>query len=260
MMPRIALLIFILNIFGSSKLQAQLVLSDPPEKEKRWFFLNAGIGYHKTAGDWSQRYPTHLSVPVGVEYSHRSSWVLGVDYSFFLGSNVNEDNIYGPITSESGSLIDQNGFPAVVRTYQRGFSIRTYGLKSWILHKTKNARYLIQLGGGAGYFTHYTKFVFDLDQVPQIDGSFQGGYNRHTKGVTAFQQLRFQYINNEAISFSIAFEAGQNAGQRTHPYDFVQQTSTLGKTFYDQYYGGVFTVMIPISYRDRINEVDYYIE
>ncbi len=245
-----------------SVLHAQRILSDSdtPSKEKRWFFLNAGIGYHKTAGDWSQRYPTHLSVPLSVEYAHRSCWTIGADYSFYLGSNVNEDNLYGPITAESGSLIDMNGYPAIVRTYERGFSIRAYGLKSWILHKQQNARYLLQIGGGSGYFTHYTRFVFDTDQVPQIDREFQGGYNRHTQGLTIFEQLRLQYVNNDAISFMITLEAGQNRGSRIHPYDFVQQISTQGKTYYDQYYGAVFTLMIPISYRDRVNEVDYYTE
>jgi hypothetical protein len=255
------ILIFLLFFtFFYSKLPAQLNLVNPPEKEKRWFFINAGIGYFSTAGDWSQRYPTHLSVPISVEYLHRSSWVLGGDYSFFLGSNVTEDNLYGPMANAEGTLLDMSGYPAIVRTYQRGFSSRVYALKSWILKKEKNARYLIQAGGGLGYVTHFTKFVFDMDQLPQIDREYQGGYNQHFEGLSSFQQLRFQYVNNDAISFHIALEAGQHQGQRIHPYDFATQTSTVGKTYKDQYYGAVFSIMIPIHYRDRISEVDYYVE
>jgi len=230
-----------------------------PSIERRWFFLHAGIGYFATGGDWSQRYPTHLSVPLSVEYSHRSNWSFGADFSFFLGSNVNNQNLYGDMVNDSGLLLDMNGFPAVVRTYQRGFSTRAFVLKNWILHKHRNSRLLLQTGGGVGYYQHYTKFTFDLDQVPQIDGNFQGGYNRHTQGTQLFEQVKIQYINNDAISFSIGIEAGQGYGRRIHPYDFALQKMQT-QSIRDTYLGGVISLMIPINFRDRISEVDYYME
>lgn len=230
-----------------------------PTTEKRWFFLHAGIGYYATGADWSQRYPTHLSVPLSVEYSHRSDWSFGADYSIFLGSNVNDQNLYGEMVNDSGLLLDMNGFPAVIRTYQRGFSTRVFVLKNWILYKHRNSRVLLQTGGGVGYYQHYTKFTFDVDQVPQIDGNFQGGYNRHTQGTQLFEQVKIQYINNDAISFSLGFEAGQGNGSRLHPYDFAQQKMQTQRVR-DTYIGGVFSIMIPINFRDRISEVDYYME
>lgn len=230
-----------------------------PTTERRWFFLHAGIGYYITGADWSQRYPTHLSVPLSVEYSHRSNWSFGVDYSFFLGSNVNGQNLYGDMVNDSGLLLDMNGFPAVIRTYQRGFSTRAFVMKNWILHKYRNSRILLQTGGGIGYYQHYTKFTFDLDQVPQIDGDFQGGYNRHTQGTQLFEQVKIQYINNDAISFSVGIEAGQGYGRRLNPYDFAQQKMQTQR-IRDTYLGGVFSIMIPINFRDRISEVDYYME
>lgn len=233
--------------------------SGTPSTERRWFFLHAGIGYFATGADWSQRYPTHLSVPLSVEYSHRSNWSFGVDYSFFLGSNVNDQNLYGDMVNDSGLLLDMNGFPAVIRTYQRGFSTRAFVLKNWILHKHRNSRVLLQTGGGIGYYQHYTKFTFDLDQVPQIDGNYQGGYNRHTQGTLLFEQIKIQYINNDAISFSIGVEAGQGNGRRLHPYDFALQKMQTQR-IRDTYIGGVLSIMIPINFRDRISEIDYYME
>ena len=251
----IGLILLLLSI----PLKAQLSEGPINPKEKRWFFLHAGIGYYTTGGNWAQRYPTHLSVPLGIEYSHRSNWSVGADYSFFLGSNVNTSGIYGPLTSDSGTLIDMNGFPAVIRTYQRGFSTRVFAMKNWILHKSRNHRLLLQTGGGIGYYNHYTKFTFDLDQLPQIDGNFQGGYNRHTQGAQIFEQLKLQYINNEAISFTLGLEAGQGRGTRIHPYDFATQTLNTGNVI-DTYIGGVFSIMVPINFRDRVSEVDYYME
>lgn len=253
-------LAILLISFVSNQTHAQLKEGPLTIKEKRWFLLHAGIGYFNTSGDWAQRYPTHLSVPLSLEYSHRSNWSVGLDYSFYLGSNVNETGIYGNMTTDSGNLIDMGGYPAIVRTYQRGFSTRVYGLKNWIIHKQKEARWLLQAGGGIGYYNHYTKFTFDLDQVPQIDGVFQGGYNRHTQGTTTFQQVRIAYINNDAISVTLGLEIGQGFGTRVHPFDFATKTSNVGKKVTDHYLGGVFTVMIPINFRDRISEVDYYME
>jgi hypothetical protein len=117
----------------------------------------------------------------------------------------------------------------------------------------------LQTGGGIGYYTHFTKFTFDLDQVPQIDGDFQGGYNRHTQGTQIFEHIKLQYINNDAISFTLGVEAGQGQGTRLHPYDFATQRANTGKVS-DTYFGGVFSIMIPIHFRDRVNEVDYYME
>lgn len=251
--------LLVLTLWICNPLDAQLADGPVVQKEKRWFFLHAGLGYFSTGGDWASRYPTHLSVPLALEYSHRSSWSIGADYSFYLGSNVNEEGIYGSMTNDSGVLIDMNGYPAVIRTYQRGFSTRVFASKNWILHKNRNSRLLLQTGGGIGYFTHYTKFTFDLDQLPQIDGNFQGGYNRHTQGTTVFEQLKLQYINNDAISFTLGIEAGQSKGSRIHPYDFATQTANSG-TVTDTYIGGVFSIMVPITYRDRVSEVDYYME
>ncbi len=253
------LFIITLLFLSGAPLSAQLSEGPTNSQEKRWFFLHAGLGYFKTGGDWAQRYPTHLSVPLAIEYSHRSNWSLGADFSFFLGSNVNEEGLYGNMTNDSGVLIDMNGFPAVIRTYQRGYSTRVFALKNWILARSRNSRLLLQTGGGIGYYTHYTKFTFDIDQLPQIDGNFQGGYNRHTQGTQLFEQIRLQYINNDAISFTLGFEAGQGQGSRLHPYDFATQKSNSG-TVTDTYWGGNFSIMIPINYRDRITEVDYYME
>ena len=251
--------ILIIFIFGTFPSNAQRIEGPETQKEKRWFFLHAGLGYFGTGGDWSQRYPTHLSVPLGIEYSHRSNWSIGAEYCFYLGSNVNQDGIYGSMTDDSGVLIDMNGYPAVIRTYQRGFSTRVFALKNWLLLKSRNSRWLLQTGGGIGYYNHFTKFTFDIDQVPQIDGNFQGGYNRHTQGTQIFEQVKLQYINNDAISFTLGFEAGQGQGTRVHPYDFASQNPNSGKVI-DTYIGGVFSIMIPIHYRDRVNEVDYYME
>jgi len=231
----------------------------PIIKEKRWFFLHVGVAPFFNSGDWANRYPTSVNIPLSFEYEHRSSYSVGVQYSFFVGSDVNDSNIYAGMSNEEGYLIDVNGYPAVVRTYQRGYSIRGYALKNWILHRGRDHRFLLQAGGGFGWYEHYTKFAFDVDQVPQIDGIYAGGYAMRTSGPQASQQLRLQYINNEAISFSLGLELAQGFGQRTSPYDFSTQTRNEG-TYNDNQWGATLSIMIPIKYRDRVSEVDYYMD
>ncbi len=232
---------------------------DPVYKEKRWFFLHVGIAPFINSGDWAHRYPTSVNVPLSIEYDHRSSFSIGLQYAFLIGSDVNDNELYPGMTDEDDYLIDINGYPAVVRTYQRGFAARAYGLKNWILHKGRDHRWLLQVGAGIGMYEHYTKFAFDVDQVPQIDGIYTEGYAMRTRGPQVSQQLRVQYINNEAISFSLGFEAAQGFGTRTSPYDFSAQKSNQG-TYSDNQWGGTFSIMIPIKYSDRISEVDYYMD
>ncbi len=223
----------------------------------RWFLLQTSAQYNINGGDWKSRYPAFTSVPLSFEYFHRHKFIVGANYNIYLGSQVNENGLYGNMTNSKNELLDLNGYPAVVRTYMRGFQSGVHALKSYPLKAGSN--WHLQMGGGLGYYRSYTKFVFDENQVPQIDGNYQTGYDRLSAGWYLQEQMRIQYLNNELVSMGLGIHFMQGSSNHLRPYDFANQTPGY-QQFTDYSYGANLFITIPIRVSETLPEPDYYVE
>ncbi len=223
----------------------------------KWFLLQSAIQYNINGGDWKGRYPAFTSVPLSVEYFHRHKYVVGVNYDVYLGSQVEENGLYGQMVNNNNQLLDQNGYPAVVRTYMRGFQSGVHALKSFPFKAGSN--WHLQMGGGLGYYRTHTKFVFDEDQVPQIDGNYTAGYDRLSAGWYLQEQIRIQYLNNDLVSIGIGFHTMQGSSKHLRAYDFATQTPGF-QQFTDFSYGANAFITIPIRVQETLPEPDYYVE
>jgi hypothetical protein len=231
------------------------------DEEKSWILMHVAATYSVNAGDWADRYPAYTALPLRLEYYHKNKYTLGADFSFYLGSQVNSAGIFPDMTDADGSLRDNNGYPAVIRYYMRGWSSRAYALKIIPLNynAAKEARWSLQLGGGVGYTRHYTKFNFDLDMVPQLEEEYLGGYDRLTAGTQIFEQIRFQYLNNSLVSLSAGFEFLQGFTKHQRAYDFTTR-SPQNQGYFDLGIGAFIGVIIPIKLGQTSASEEYYID
>lgn len=232
-------------------------LSGQKVSAPRWFLLQTSAQYNINGGDWKSRYPAFTSVPLSFEYFHRHKFIVGANYNIYLGSQVNENGLYGNMTNSQNELLDLNGYPAVVRTYMRGFQSGVHALKSYPIKSGSN--WHVQMGGGLGYYQSFTKFVFDENQVPQIDGKYQSGYDRLAAGWFIQEQLRLQYLNNELVSMGLGIHFMQGKSTHLRPYDFATQTPG-NQQFTDFTYGASLFITIPIRVSETLPEPDYYVE
>ncbi len=223
----------------------------------KWFLLQSAVQYNINQGDWKARYPAFTSVPLALEYFHRHKYIVGANYNIYLGSQVQENGLYGQMVNNNNQLLDQNGYPAVVRTYMRGFQSGVHALKSFPFKAGSN--WHLQIGGGLGYYRSHTKFVFDEDQVPQIDGNYTAGYDRLSSGYYLQEQLRIQYLNNELVSMGIGVNLMQGSSKHLRAYDFATQTPGF-QQFTDFSYGANLFITIPIRVQETLPEPDYYVE
>ena len=208
--------------------------------------LQVGGGYSVSGGDWAQRFPYFASMQLGASYQPVSNWMLGAEYEPYLGSTVNTSGIFDGINGDSGDLIDMFGFPAVIRAYQRGYSLRAWAGRA-IDFKTKGtATWSVYGQLGLGSTQHYIRYQFDEGQVPQLSGDYLGGYDRLSAGWQLSQRLGIQYYNNEAISFQLAFTAHQGHTQHMRAWNYAANSADQGpKT--DLAFGLHGAVIIPIK-------------
>lgn len=250
-------------VVSNSKAGNSLDTIPPNQKneEKSWILMHVAATYSVNSGDWAERYPAYTALPLRLEYYHKNKYTLGADFSFYLGSQVNSVGMFPDMTDEDGSLRDNNGYPAVIRYYMRGWSSRAYALKIIPLNYNaqKEARWSMQLGGGLGYTRHYTKFNFDLDMVPQLEGEYLGGYDRLSAGAQLFEQLRFQYLDNSSVSLSAGFELLQGFTKHQRAYDFSSR-SAQQQNFFDLGFGAFVGVIIPIKLGQTSASEEYYVD
>lgn len=255
---------FVFSLFLIQKLEGQISDSDrgtvsPIIPENSWILLKAKGAFQWNYGDWKDRYPYFTSIPIEVEYSHQNKWAIGANYAFTLGSQVVTDPLFKGMTNSDGYLLDLNGYPAVIRTYMRGFQSQIYFLKTHIIRSNRSARWLLQYGAGAGYYLNYTKYVFDIDMVPLLERDNLGLFDQRAGGYSTIQKAQLSYLDNNSVSFYIGMEVFQGYGQSLRPYTMgigsnqgIQTDGSFGL------FGGI---IIPINVsKQRVETTDYFVD
>lgn len=261
---KLFIVLFAASLFLTQNTKAQLSDSDngglsPVIPESSWILLKAKGAFQWNYGDWKDRYPYFTSIPIELEYSHQNKWALGANFAFTVGSQVITDPLFEGMTNSDGYLLDLNGYPAVIRTYMRGFQSQLYFLKTHILRSNRSSRWLAQYGVGGGYYLNYTKYVFDLDMVPLLEGNNLGLFDQRAGGMTTIQKAQLSYLDNNSVSFYVGIEVFQGYGKSLRPYTSGighNQGSKLDGSF--GLFGGI---IIPINVsKQRVETTDYFLD
>lgn len=261
---KLLVVLFVVSLFFSQNSKAQISDSikidiSPVIPESSWILLKAKGAFQWNYGDWKDRYPYFTSIPIEVEYSHQNKWAIGANFAFTLGSQVVTDPLFKGMTNNDGYLLDLNGYPAIIRSYMRGFQSQIYLLKTHIIRSNRSSRWLAQYGAGGGYYLNYTKYVFDLDMVPLLEGKNLGLFDQRAGGFTTIQKAQLSYLDNNSVSFYVGMEVFQGYGKSLRPYTVgigQNQDSKLDGSF--GLFGGV---IIPVNVsKQRVETTDYFLD
>lgn len=217
--------------------------------------ISVGAGYHFGLADLGKRFPSFSTLPASLYYKNSHNFIFGFEYNRFLGNRFKLDSLFGGIVGPSQQILDQNGFPAVIRYYMRGFTAQGYIGKSFkIFPKAKYAR--LQTNIGFGMMQHFLKMRFDKGTLPQLEGNYAAGYDMLTNGIMISQSLYYQYYNTKSVSFFGGFNFVQafTQNRRNWNYGTMRQDLTHRKDFYVGMTAGI---LIPINLKPQ-NDKDYY--
>ena len=238
----------------------------PPKKEHSpsdWVILNVGGGLQFNQGGWSNRYSSHLAATLGAEFQKKEKFLMGFNYMPYHGSMVNTDSVFGGIQGPSGYVLDQFGFSSIIRTYLRGFNIATTIGMIKPFKISPLATHSILYTGGLGYHEHFTQFQFDKGKIPQLEGIYQDGYDNYRRGVALTESVRYQYLNNDAISVFIGLHCMQSITTPARSWDFGLNRAPDLQQF-DFSIGTQFGIIIPINADSKKNTVntksDYFFD
>lgn len=261
---KLFVVLFVVSLFFSQNSKAQISDSikidiSPVIPESSWILLKAKGAFQWNYGDWKDRYPYFTSIPIEVEYSHQNKWAIGANFAFTLGSQVVTDALFKGMTNNDGYLLDLNGYPAIIRSYMRGFQSQIYLLKTHIIRSNRSSRWLVQYGAGGGYYLNYTKYVFDLDMVPLLEGKNLGLFDQRAGGFTTIQKGQLSYLDNNSVSFYVGMEVFQGYGKSLRPY-----TAGIGQNQdpkLDGSFGLFGGVIIPVNVsKQRVETTDYFLD
>lgn len=207
--------------------------------------IRVGGGFYATGGDLAKRFPQFASLPVGVYYKSANNWTLGVNYSPFLGNKINESDLFGDLLGPTGEIIDQNGFPTIIRYYMRGFSAT--GTVGKLIPTGRSARHgSIELSAGAGFMQHFIRMRFDVGRTPQLEGNYAAGYDRLTNGLQLVQHARWHYLNTETISVYAGIDVAQGFTRHRRSWNYATMSPDRDLRT-DIYFGLSAGILIPIG-------------
>lgn len=163
----------------------------------------------------------------------RSLWVAGIKGYYMFGNTVKED-VLSILRTPEGTIIGNDGAPAVVVLRQRGLFFCPYIGKVFSLNATR-PHVGIKIQAGAGLLQHHVRLQDDTRSVVQITGDYAKGYDKLSNGLAGYVFAGYQHLDpNKRINFLAGFEFIYAVTENRRDFDFslmrkddVQRTDLL---------------------------------
>lgn len=186
--------------------------------------VKVSYGVYLPGGDLSHRFGVNSAVGLNFSIKTKNNLFFGVDGSFVFGNNIKEDGILDSLKTSTGFIINQNGNPAIVRLFERGFTASFHVGKLFPLWSSnKNSGLLIY--AGPTYFQHKIAIDDIGRQSAQLVGNYLKGYDRLSSGYGLHEFIGYAYLgNNRMINFFIGLDLVQafTKSQRSFDYDLMK--------------------------------------
>lgn len=182
--------------------------------------------------DLGDRFGANGSAGFAYHFKTNNNLLFGLEGNFLFGSNVkNSDSLAADIRTEDGFFIDNNGAFASVLIQERGLDIRLVaGRIIPSFGPNPNCGILIKVG--AGLLQHRIRFEARENEVPQIEGDPQKGYDRLTNGLSLSQFIGYQHFgDSKLINFYAGFELIEAFTQSRRDFNFDLMMKDDSKRF-----------------------------
>ena len=232
--------------------------SDVKFPAKQGYLFDVQYNIQSPEGDLKERFGWNSAIGFGVRYKFESGWIVGTQYNWMFGNNVNEVNMFDSILGPSGEIIDKNGIFSEVRLNERGHSLTLNGGRLFPIWK-QNRNSGILIDAGFGFLMHRIDIFASTLTVPQITEDYEKGYDRLTGGLSFNQFLGYQHLDpKKRVNFQVGFYFQQAFTKSMRSIDF--DTRTYNDTERTDLLRGIrIGITVPV-YTKKLSEEEFFID
>lgn len=193
--------------------------------------ITMSYSFQLPQGDMADRFGFNHNIGLSAGVKFRSNYMLGLDGSFIFGNNVRERGLLSEIVSTGNVVVAQDGKPAQVFLYERGYTISAFAGKLIpVAGPNPNSGLLLKLG--AGYMRHKIRVETQTTDVPALEGEYLKGYDRLSAGPMVSAFIGYQHLsNNKRINFLVGFQMDLAFTEQLRPFNFNSGRSNSGTRF-----------------------------
>ncbi|MBK9422173.1 MAG: hypothetical protein IPN44_14165 [Flavobacteriales bacterium] len=182
--------------------------------------ITLSYAYQAPGGSLADRFGNNHNIGLSAARKFKSNYLLGLEGSFMFGNQVVDRNVLKELVSTNGVIVDQDGNPAAILLYERGYTIfAVAGKLIPVAGPNPNSGMLLKVGGG--YMRHKLLIESQNNVVPALEGEYAKGYDRLTAGPAALLFVGYQHLsNNRRVNFLVGFEMQLGFTQSLRPYNF----------------------------------------
>jgi len=182
--------------------------------------LTVSYAYQLPTGDLADRFGWNNNLGFSAMVKFKSNYTLGLEGSFIFGNHVNERSMLNELTTSDGRIVNQDGVPAQVFLFERGYTIMaTVGKIMPVVGPNPNSGLLLKLG--AGYMRHKIRIESQNDVVPALEGEYVKGYDRLCAGPAMMLFVGYQHFgNHRLVNFMIGWEMNLGFTESLRPFNF----------------------------------------
>jgi hypothetical protein len=207
--------------------------------------ISLSYAYQLPQGDMALRYGANSNIGLSAGVKLKSNYYLGAEGSFIFGNKINDQSFLEEMVSDNGVIVDQDGAPATVLLYERGYTaMLTVGKVMPIVGPNPNSGILLKLGGG--YIRHKIRIETQQNVVPALEGEYAKLYDQLAAGPAGMLFIGYQHFGNRRlINFMFGFEVLIASTEPLRAYDMTTGRANSGRRA-DGLYGLRFGWTLPI--------------
>ncbi|MFH1004083.1 MAG: hypothetical protein V1781_01075 [Bacteroidota bacterium] len=186
--------------------------------------IKFSYAFQLPGGNLEKRFGNNSNIGIDFSVKMKKNILIGAGWHYIFGNQIKE-NVLDSIStgsgfSNDGFIIDQNGGPAYIRIFERGFTASVFFGKIFPVAGS-NPNSGIMIYGGPAFLQHKIKIDDIGHQSPQLTDNYKKGYDRLTNGFGLHEFLGYVCISNKRmINFYGGFEFYQTFTQSRRSFDF----------------------------------------
>lgn len=234
-----------------------LPVSDKADIPQSATLLAVNYNYEIPMADLAARFGHSSRIGAALMRRSKNNFTYGIEAQYLFGSRVKEDSLLQNLFTPEGNLVGTSGYNANIQFSQQGLSIGVNIGKIFPL-KTTKPNNGIWLNLTTGYLLHKIGFRDRQNDMPQLSGAYQKGYDRLSGGIATSIYVGYFYLaDNKRINFHIGpiFTFATTRSIRKYNYD--TQTGDT-KTRKDLLLGIKLGWMLPFYDKNTISKVKKY--
>ena len=220
--------------------------------------ISPGYSRQWPGGDLADRYGTNNNLSLGIHYSFKSRFILGLQQDFLFGNTVMPgEGFLENLKADDGSILDNDGQISQLIVSQRGWcsALETGHLFTF---RKPNQHSGILLKVGAIRLSHKIRIEHQQNKIAQLEGDYLKGYDRLCVGYGTRLSVGYQYMaNNRFVNFYLGLEWSYARTNPARPVNFDTRISDVGNRN-DQLLGIRFSWTLHLYQRKAASFEDIY--